>query len=189
MTETSTKALRAVSLIGALGWTSMSLDSLRDPSGQTYRDAFILAPLVMYAAVLAGVHLFQRHRTGTLATAGLAITQVGMLLALIGTVGILFDIDGSEAVAFPAGPLCFMAGLAMFGYATIRAGVLPVWTGVFIILSQVNALVIGVGLSWRAPLLPHGSYTRALGHGAAMLAIALGLGVAERRRAPVPAAA
>jgi hypothetical protein len=183
------KTLRTIALISALCWTAASLDSLRDPSVQTYRDALVLAPWLMTGAVLTGVHLLQHHRTGRAAAAGLAVALLGIALGTAGNVGAVLGQEALAVIAFPGGPLCFLAGLALFGAATVRARVLPAWTGVLIALSQPNAMLIGLALSWHAPLQPHGSYTGALGHALAMLAVAAGLTVAGTRRPAVETAA
>lgn len=169
------KTIRTVALIGALCWVALSADSLRDPSVQSYRDGLLLAPWLMFGAVLAGFHYLRGRRGGRPATAGLIIALTGTVLGTVGGVGLLVDNDVMEAVNFPASPLCFLAGLALYGTAMIRARVLPLWAGLLVALAQVNCMVIGIALSWYAPLQPHGSFTGALGHAAAMFAIAAAL--------------
>ncbi|MGW3351942.1 hypothetical protein ACWDA3_52360 [Nonomuraea rubra] len=161
------------------GWAALAVESFLTPPPRDYRDALVLVPWTLYAVVVAGAHRIQRERTGALATAGLAGTLAGMAVSAAGNLGVLLGNDAMVAVAFPVGPGLFSLGLLLFGVATVRAGVLPRYAGVALALSQPMAIAIGLALSWHVPVHPHGSYTGALGHGLAVLALAAGLATAR----------
>jgi hypothetical protein len=176
----------AIAVLGAVSWFAVAADSLRDPAVRDYRDALVLAPWLMFAVTLVCVHLRQRHLTGRAAQLGLVAVLTGTALGFIGNLGVVLGNDAMVLIAFPGAPLFFMIGLGVFGVVTVRANLLPAWAGILIALAQINALLIGAALSWRAPLQPHGNYTGAIGHGAAMLAIAAGLTLVDRGRRSLP---
>jgi hypothetical protein len=170
-----------------LGWAALAVESFVTPPPQAYRDALILVPWTLYAIVIVGVHQAQRDRTGAFARVGLIVTLAGMAASAIGNLGVLLGSQAMVAISFPVGPGMFSLGLLLFGIATVRAGVLPRYAGVALVLSQPLAIGVGVALSWRVPLHPHGSFTGGLGHGITVLLLAIALTRVQRMGEPHPA--
>ncbi|GAA3446815.1 hypothetical protein [Planomonospora venezuelensis] len=172
----------AAALVSAACWFALGIESLVSPPPQSYRDALVQVPWVLFGAVLAGVQRAQSHRTGRFAAAALAVTLAGTAAATVGTVGVLLGHGAVAVVAFPVGPLLFSTGLVAFGVATARARVLPAWVGALIALSQFAVMALGLALSVWAPVSQTGSYTGGMWHGVTMLCVALALrGNAARR--------
>jgi hypothetical protein len=176
-----------MAVVSFLGWAALAVESFLTPPPQDYRDALVLVPWTLYAVVIVGVHRAQRERTGRFAVAGLAVTLAGIATATVGNLGVLLGNDAMVAIAFPVGPGLFSLGLLLFGVATFRAGVLPRYAGVALAMSQPMAIAVGLSLTWHVPVHPHGSYTGGIGHGLAVLALALALTRVQRMGEPVAA--
>jgi hypothetical protein len=177
-----------MAVVSFLGWTALAVESFVTPSPQDYRDALVLVPWTLYALAIVGVHQAQRDRTGAFALAGLGVSLAGMAASAVGNIGVLLGSDAMVAISFPIGPGLFSLGLVLFAIATFRAGVLPRYAAVALALAQPMAIGIGVALAWRAPVHPHGGYTGGLGHGIAVLLLAVALTrvqrMGERHRTP-----
>ncbi|GAA2893100.1 hypothetical protein GCM10010517_57630 [Streptosporangium fragile] len=167
-----------------LGWTALAVESFITPPPQDYRDALILIPWTLYAIVIVGVHQAQRERTGGFAVIGLVLTLAGMATSAVGNVGVLLGSQAMVAVSFPIGPGLFSLGMLLFGIATFRAGILPRYAGVMLVLAQPLTIGIGVALSWHVPVHPHGSFTGGLGHGITVLMLAIALVRVQRMGEP-----
>ena len=171
----STSAFARWGAIAALAagaaWIALSLDSILRPHPERYRDALFVVPFALSLLSVIGVHALQRERAGRLGRLGFWATVATMLAALVGQIAIVAQISALEWLAFPVGLLGWTAGMALFGIATARAGVLPRWCGAALALSEPLAVVAGLALSPIVPLSESGSYSGAIAHGVVWLAV------------------
>lgn len=88
---------------------------------------FVLAH-VLLGAGLVGLHVLQKGSYGLLGRAGLYVALAAISLRVLGAVVFLAGSAALEWISPPA-TLGMLAGLALYGVATARAGVLPLWYG------------------------------------------------------------
>ena len=119
-------------------------------------DILVILAMLLEVVGLLGFHALQGRNYGRIGRAGL-YTSIGSLvifefLLLVSLVGGDVGLDWLVAV----GVLGLLVGLALYGAATLQAGVLPRWCGIlFIILMPVGILLgdlqpIWGGLGWLA---------------------------------------
>jgi hypothetical protein len=94
--------------------------------------ALLVLALVLTAAGLVGLHALQKGSHGLLGRAGFYIALVS--LAALGAVAFLAGSSALEWISLP-GTLGMLLGFVVYGSATLRAGVLPRWYGLTLILS------------------------------------------------------
>lgn len=184
-----------VAVATGLAWTTASVLSLIEGEPRRYLDLVLIVPIALTSLAVAGLYTLQRHRLARLGRLGFWSVMLGIPVLFIGQVGMYADSDTVKSIALPIGMVLWVGGLVTFGIATARSGVLPVWSGVLIALSQLFAVTAGVALSPIVPLSNSGSYTGAIGHGIVWFSIALTLmarhtisgrhAVAGRHRIPI----
>src|SRR5919112_2262503 len=119
-------------------------------------DILVILAMILEVVGLLGFHALQGRNYGRIGRAGL-YTSIGSLvifefLLLASLVGGDVGLDWLVAV----GVLGLLVGLALYGAATLQAGVLPRWCGIlFIIFMPVGILLgdlqpIWGGLGWLA---------------------------------------
>ena len=119
-------------------------------------DILVILAMLLEVVGLLGFHALQGRNYGRIGRAGL-YTSIGSLvifefLLLASLVGGDVGLDWLVAV----GVLGLLVGLALYGAATLQAGVLPRWCGIlFIIFMPVGILLgdlqpIWGGLGWLA---------------------------------------
>jgi hypothetical protein len=156
-------------------WGTLGLLSLATPDPARALDVFMLLPLALTPLGIAALHAVQRPHDGKLGRVGSRLAIGATVAVVLGQVGLLADIDALKWLGFPLGALAFLVGLAAFGGATARAGVLPKPLAYALAGSELLAMAVGVALSPISPLSESGDYTGALAHGAVWLAIGLAL--------------
>ena len=121
--------------------------SLLPPMG--IGDAFHFVALFLLAVGVVGFHALQKDHYGLIGLAGFAIVVIAALASVVARIVIL--VSGSEAL-FPivaVGGIGLMLGFALYGVATLRARVLPLWVGV--------AFIVGVPIRYALfPIDPWG---------------------------------
>lgn len=120
----------------------------------------VLSTILLIVALLGqmtgivGLHTLQRERYGRLGAAGALLAFVGIALQLIlGIVASALDLSTSEAASLTfallllLGLLALFVGFVLLGIATLRAGVMPRWFGVLLIVGLfVVAVLVGIRL-------------------------------------------
>jgi len=114
----------------------------------------LIVALLGQMAGIAGLHTLQRERYGRLGAVGALLAFVGIALQLIlGIVASALDLSTSEAASLTfallllLGLLALFVGFVLLGIATLRAGVMPRWFGVLLIVGLfVVAVLVGIQL-------------------------------------------
>ena len=122
-------------MIAATAWILLGAESVLRPGSMSYRDSVWLIPWSMTAVTLVYLHMVQRDRAGRLEPGSFWAVITAMGLAAAGTVGVLLDIDALKVLGFPLGAVLWIAAMVPFGVATGRAGVLPAYVGVALIVT------------------------------------------------------
>jgi len=161
----------AVGIVAGALWCVLSIASLATPDPERYLDALFLAPFSLTLPAFVGLHLVQRDHLGRLGRVGFWLSSAAMTAILIGQMGQVFDVDSLVWLGFPVGLLCWLVGFALYGVATVRAGVLPSWAGLALALAQPLAILFGVVFSPISPVAEYGDYSGALGHGLVWLVV------------------
>ena len=96
--------------------------------------ALLVLALVLTAAGLVGLHALQKGSHGRLGRAGFYLVMVSLAARALGAVAFLAGSSALEWISLP-GTLGMLLGFVVYGSATLRAGVLPRWYGLTLILS------------------------------------------------------
>jgi hypothetical protein len=96
--------------------------------------ALLVLALVLTAAGLVGLHALQKESHGLLGGAGFYLVMVSLAARALGAVAFLAGSPTLEWISLP-GTLGMLLGFVVYGSATLRAGVLPRWYGLTLILS------------------------------------------------------
>jgi hypothetical protein len=107
----------------------------------------LIVALLLTAAGLVGLHALQRDRQGLLGKAGLYIAVASLLARALGAGVYLAGSSALDWISYPWGTIGMLVGFVMYGAATMRARVLPLWYGL--------ALVVSVPISF--PLAAYGT--------------------------------
>ena len=105
----------------------------------------LVAAEVLLAAGLLGLHALQRGGYGRLGTVGLYVAVAAFLAQALGVTAYVLGSNSLNWLAFPAGYLAMLAGLVLYGVATLRAGVLPRWCGAGLVVLPVTTVLGGYG--------------------------------------------
>ncbi len=116
-----------------------------------------LAELVFAVALLGtlvaivGLHVTQRGRYGWTRTVGASVAAVGHLVFLYDTIETL--VRGTDAgTNLPdVGLLAALVGMALLGFATLDAQVLPRWCALLLIVGYPLPVFFGIGYDTWAP--------------------------------------
>jgi hypothetical protein len=136
---------------------SLSSTALVFESAQVLLGSAIMVLLIV---ALLGLHARQAERSGKLERVGFVLTTIGAgILAALwgfeGTLKVFFGFSQSEvyglegplvAWGFLVGACGLSVGLALFGIATVRVGILPRWAAVI--------LAFGLPFTFGAGVLP-----------------------------------
>ena len=142
---TSSRLIRGggvAAMLAGVAFISSSLLSSRTPS--SIGDVIWLVAIAGLAVGVVGFHTLQKDHYGLIGRAGFFTVIVAALGEVLGSIVLLSGSTVLEWLVFPIGTLGVLVGLALYGTATLRARVLPLWCGVGLI----------VGLPIRLALLP-----------------------------------
>ena len=159
-------------LLSGVAWIAAGLLSLaypQPPSGSSYSLVNYLgtaAISIAYLGVLmglVGIHLRQSDSYGMMGKIGFYLAFIGAALAFVGQAtsaiipskGALNWLFNNPGFLFLVALLLFVVGLVMLGISTLRAGVMPRWSGIaligLVVLGFVGAIGwILSGLVWLA---------------------------------------
>ena len=124
-------------MLGGAVWLVLGLSNvfgyLRAIPGREDVALLVLA-LLLTAAGLVGLHALQKESYGLLGGTGFYIALVSLAARTLGAVAFLAGSSALEWISLP-GTLGMLIGFMAYGLATLRAGVLPRWYGLTLILS------------------------------------------------------
>ena len=105
--------------------------------GDYLYEVVVAVAFALSLVAIAGLHAAQRQseRYGILGTAGFSLTLIGYAIVLV--IAHLYRLVGGEYILSLrlVGGLLVLVGSILLGAMTIRAGVLPWWCGVLLIVS------------------------------------------------------
>jgi hypothetical protein len=140
------------------------LDVRGDPEyGTVLGGTLVLTPHVVLVFALVALWAAQSERSGLLGSLGMVLGVVGttlvsgvVMVEIAGASGV--EVDAVLGASFPSvlallGGLAFLIGLVLFGVATMRAGVLPRWAGLLLIVGDA-VFGAGSGLCSTTPARP-----------------------------------
>jgi hypothetical protein len=190
-----------VRLAGLAGIAAAVLIVLAALLGEFVNDHFFalfVAAMILMAVGLIGFQARQRQRAGRLGRIGMPLIAIPlvMLAVLFGSLWIAEGIFGADVEAWEGigatmaditvivGFFTLLAGIVLFGIATIRANVLPRLAAILFVAGIPVALVIDIstGALGDEALTPYGAYI-----GFTMLAVGLawmGYALWNEMRAP-----
>ena len=102
-----------------------------------------VAALLLSAVGLVGLHDLQKDSYGRLGRVGLYIALTAVAARILGAVVFLAGSSTLEWLSFP-GTLCMLVGFMIYGVATVRAGVLPRWSGLALVVAMPVSLPLTV---------------------------------------------
>ncbi len=161
--------------IAAAGFLVLSVETLVVGGVHEYRDFFWNLPGACTLVAFAAVHAAQRDRSGRFERIAYGIVQFGLVAGLIGTNARALDVEALAWLGFPVGALLWMAGLILFGVATVRAGVLPSSAGTALVLLEPASILTGLAFAPLVGLSDHGAYSGALPKAVALFLVARAL--------------
>jgi hypothetical protein len=138
----------AISLmLGGVMWLLLgflaTIGYLQTTPGREDVVLFIVA-LLFTAGGLVGLHTLQKGSYGLLGQAGFYITLVAIAARISGAVLFLAGSSAFKGFSLPLATLGMLVGFALDGVATLRAGVLPRWYGLALIVSMPVSLYVAV---------------------------------------------
>ena len=134
--------------------TALAL-TVADPSEDLWLDGLFAAGILLVVAGLVGFHELQKGSYGRIGRAGFYTVVTASLIQTTGLVGFLLGSTAMEWLILVGG-LGSLVGFALYGVATLRAGVLPSWCGVALIVALPAAMPLGeyanvlFGIVWLA---------------------------------------
>ena len=175
--------------ISTAAWIVLGMDSILRPLQDNRRDVFWWFPFAFMMLTIVAVHRVQRWR-------GLRVeryTYYGVMfasaLALLGNLGLVFNMPLLAKLGFPAGALLFMVVLMAFGVGTWRAKVLPRYAAVALILWEPGSIATGLLLAPISPLHERGTYSAGVWKGVAIGIVSMALQAAGHQRPINPGSA
>jgi hypothetical protein len=154
----SSNLIRWGGLAAMLGGVVFVMDTVlvftvADPSVVRWPDILFAAGILLVVMGLVGFHELQKGSYGRIGRAGFYTVVVASLIQVVGLVGFLLGSTALEWLIL-AGGLGSLVGFALYGAATLRAGVLPRWCGVALIVALPASIPLGeyasllFGLVW-----------------------------------------
>lgn len=103
----------------------------------------LIVALLLTAAGLVGLHALQGRSYGLLGRAGLYIAVASLLARALGAGVYLAGSSALQWISYPWGTIGMLVGFVVYGVATLRARVLPLWYGFALIVSVPISLPLG----------------------------------------------
>ena len=131
-------------VLGGVAWLVLGLSArfgyLQAIPGREDVVIYIVA-LLFTAAGLVGLHALQRAGYGLFGVASFYFTLAAIAGRILGAVVFLAGSTALESTSWPA-TLSMLVGLVLYGVATLRARVLPLWYGLVLILAMPVSLLL-----------------------------------------------
>ena len=132
-------------MLGGVTWLVLGLSAalgyLDAIPGREDVVLYIIAHL--FTAGLVGFHTLQKESYSLLGKAGFYLALFAITARILGAVVFLAGSSALERISLPA-TLGMLVGLVIYGVATLRAGVLPRWYGLALIVSMPVTLPLSV---------------------------------------------
>ena len=103
----------------------------------------LIVALLLTAAELVGLHVLRGRSYGLLGRAGLYIAVASLLSRALGAGVYLAGSSALQWISYPWGTIGMLVGFVVYGVATLRARVLPLWYGFALIVSVPISLPLG----------------------------------------------
>jgi hypothetical protein len=174
--------------LAAICWIALGMESILRPQQENYRDAIWMIPFALTAGTFVFVHAVQRSREARFERFSFYVVMTASVLVFLGNVGLLASQPILARFSFPWGALLWTVGLIAFGIATLRAKILPAYTGIVLILLEPASILTALLLAPIAPLHERGGYSGGVEKGVVLAVIAMGLRSVCRRLASGEAA-
>ncbi len=134
-------------MLGGLVWIIFNVYALSQ-GGTPARPgpgfvAFYVAALLFSNAGLLGFHALQQDSYGRLGRVALYTVLGSSALLIVGALIFLFTIPAVFGVTNIIGLLGVLVGFVLYGVATLRARVLPIWCGVLFIAFLPVSIALG----------------------------------------------
>jgi hypothetical protein len=133
-------------MLGGAVWTVLGLSALfgylQAIPGREDVVLFIFA-LLLTAVGLVGLHALQGGNYGPLGRVGLYVALAAVAARISGAVVFLAGSSALEWISSP-GTVGMLVGFVLYGLATLRAGVLPRWYGLALIVCMPVSLPLAV---------------------------------------------
>ena len=133
-------------MLGGVAWLVLGLSArfgyLQAIPGREDVVLYIVA-LLFTAAGLSGLHALQKESYGLFGEAFFYFTLVAIAGRILGAVVFLAGSTVLESTSWPA-TLSMLVGLVLYGVTTLRAGALPRWYGLVLILAMPVSLPLSV---------------------------------------------
>jgi hypothetical protein len=123
-------------------------------------DSFAVVPVLLILVGMVGFHTLQKANYGGMGRGGFYTVLVGLLAQVLGTISHLSGSEALDWLVFPVGIVLMIAGLVLYGAATLQARVLPRWCGLGFVVVPPLVIVLEVllegygevvfGLLWLA---------------------------------------
>lgn len=129
--------------------------TVADPTEDRWPDILFVVGILLVVVGLVGFHELHRGSYGRIGRAGFYTVVVASLIQVVGLVGFLLGSMALEWLILVGG-LGSLVGFALYGAAILRAGLLPRWCGVAIIVALPASIPLGeyasllFGLVWLA---------------------------------------
>ena len=129
--------------------------TVADPTEDLWLDVFSVVGILLVVVGLAGFHELQKGSYRRIGRAGFYTVIVASLIQVVGLVGFLLGSMALEWLILVGG-LGSLVGFVLYGTATLRAGVLPRWCGIALIVALPAAIPLGeyanllFGIVWLA---------------------------------------
>jgi hypothetical protein len=95
----------------------------------------LIVALLLTAAGLVGLHVLQGRSYGLLGRMGFYIAVASLLARALGAGVYLAGSSALSWISYPWGTIGMLVGFVVYGFATLRARVLPRWYGLALIVS------------------------------------------------------
>jgi hypothetical protein len=96
----------------------------------------LILALLLTAAGLVGLHALQGRSYGLLGRVGLYVAVVSLLARALAAGVYLAGSSALSWISYPWGTIGMLVGFVVYGFATLRARVLPRWCGLALIVSM-----------------------------------------------------
>ncbi len=156
----STNLIRWGGVAAMLGGVVFLMDTaltltVVNPSEDRWPDVLFVIGILLVVVGLVGFHELHRGSYGRIGRAGFYTVVIASLIQVVGLVGFLLGSMALEWLILVGG-LGSLVGFALYGAAILRAGVLPLWCGVAIIIALPSSIPLGeyanllFGIVWLA---------------------------------------
>ncbi len=96
----------------------------------------LIVALLLTAVGLVGLDVLQRRSYGLLGRVGFYVALASLAVRALGAGIYLAGSSALQWISYPWGTIAMMVGFVAYGVATLRAGVLPRWYGLALIISM-----------------------------------------------------